>query len=441
MEAHERHNFATGASYHYAKDAAVAARRLIGEAEFAGTMRGHKARDRALHSWPVSPAHGPAVVSPARPRRLSGALLPRGCVATPPRSSQPVPPATATPAATSPPPSSAADVHGTPGGRFLNELARTNTTELDLLQRVVQLMANLLVRVRVLEQGFSAAKESSEVVREGNAISADRVVELFAQSNSAMGKMVSDVSASLVKSLMELISQHSERVSKCETLIGKVTRSFDRLVEERLPWDDPHWQGRAIQAGLSGMVRDLTEVGSGCLGERMQSLSEQLIGVQERVDEIHMRVKDSVNVPSAAAPERALTPAASQADGDDCDAIWEGSEDSNDGNDVRPPASPEQPGTTTARPLDYSRFDALVISDDEEDGRHTRRRNREAAFEFFRRDAAAGSLSQSYRSAPRHGRPGHSGGSASDCEWNGEFSDDDWGSSSDGDGGDGDTDD
>merc|ERR1719396_106490 len=161
----------------------------------------------------------------------------------------------------------------------------------------------------------------------------------------------------------------------------------------------------------------------------MQSLSEQLNGVQERVEEIHMKVKTSENMSAAAAPVRAPTPAASQAGGDDGAAIWEGSEDSNNENDVWLPAAPVQTVGATARPLDYSRFDALVISDDEEDGRHTRRRNGEAAFEFFRRDAAAGSLSQSYRSAPRHGRPGHSGGSASDCEWNGEFSDDDWGSS------------
>jgi len=432
---HREHDGLTQLEHHSGKEASLQAFRsgFISGEEHKASRGVHRAADRAKHRVSATKS---AVkhASHGQPDAVNVPLkLPRESQATPPRPSRPRPSVEATPIATSPPPPSAADSHGTPGGRLLDELARTHTSELDLLQRVTQLMANLLVRIRVLEQGLSAAKNSAEVVREGNAISAERVGALLAQNNSSMGKMVSDLSALMAKSFTELIAQQSERVSKCETLLGKITRSFDRLVEDRLPWDDPQWHCRAFQAGLSGMVRDITEVGSGCLGEQMKSLSEQLISVQERVEEIHMRVKDSENVPPAAAPAWVLTPAASRADGDNCASIWEGSEDSNDGNDVGLPAAAAQPVAATARPLDYSRFDTLVISDDDEDERRIRRRNGngEASFDFLRRVEAAGIPLQSSRDASGHDGSGHFDGSDSDCKWNGEFSDDDWGDSDD----------
>ena len=133
MKEHYNHNAAVGASFHYAKDAAVAARGIIGDEEYNGTMRKHRARDKALHSWPslegasrgpsTEPATTPAqgLATPLRPCRSAsfGRKL---------------------------------EFDGTPEGRMVDELAQVKTTEAELLQNVTKLTATMLLRIRVLEK-------------------------------------------------------------------------------------------------------------------------------------------------------------------------------------------------------------------------------------------------------------------------------------------------
>ena len=54
LELHELHNRLSGNQYHFAKQAAIAVRPLIGDPAFSRARSIHVTRDKVVHRWPAS---------------------------------------------------------------------------------------------------------------------------------------------------------------------------------------------------------------------------------------------------------------------------------------------------------------------------------------------------------------------------------------------------
>merc|ERR1719320_1902415 len=197
----------------------------------------------------------------------------------------------------------------------------------------------------------------------------DQIMELVAN----VVTKVRDISAipAQVQSLFESVDQ---RVDKTDTLLGKVIRSFNNLVEAKGAWDDPMWSGRAFK--FSALVKDITEVLPDCLGERLDTLRAQVNVMAERIATLEQAGQahdDDLSTRANVASSR----------GGYCRYSTGAATSSRSGR-----ATATSSTKMSGRPIDYSKFESLVVSDDEDDGRMGRD-DHEGFQQFLREECEA----------------------------------------------------
>jgi len=199
LKLHRVHSGICGHPTHYARDATIGARSVIGEQAFVASMKTHGLANTAKHTagsdgGDDSDAH---LLSPARPTATR-----RGPV-------------------------------GTPDGKLIGNLAEASAQEKVLLQKMVESQANLLVRIRQVEkQAHAVVAGESEGCQSAKSIEAvvDSVAQLSKVLQSTVdgiGQALRDLGDACRASTVGVTNVRRELLEHIDTHNGYSVRDFE----------------------------------------------------------------------------------------------------------------------------------------------------------------------------------------------------------------------
>uniref|UniRef100_A0A7S2NTG0 Uncharacterized protein n=1 Tax=Zooxanthella nutricula TaxID=1333877 RepID=A0A7S2NTG0_9DINO len=196
---HGKHEELTGTTAHYARDATLAAQGELGPEATRSSLSIHSRANQAKHG---------GFATPRRRVRLADPF------ATP---------SSSTITDTSPCPAPSIESNGTPGAKLIKDLARVPEVDLELLGRLVSTLANILLRVRVLEKGPA---------QQGVAGDMEAVFDHVKEAVTAASEQIVDRSAEVMMKMVPGICVEIRGVAQeCDRKIAALKEYIDEIQE------------------------------------------------------------------------------------------------------------------------------------------------------------------------------------------------------------------